>query len=81
MSKTYNTNKARTKRILNHKLIGEYNGYGDISQVNQTVREIESLEINGHRYGNKRKSQSSIKVIDRRIERRKANSNISSELF
>jgi len=72
MSKTIKTNKARLARKLNTALLDVIN-HGERSQMATKYEEIDHLEVNGRRFGNKRKGEAIAKVIARRIERKKAN--------
>jgi len=69
MSNTFNTNKAREQRKLFDKWRKVHSG-----RVAEVSREIDALEVSGERYGNNRKVWAAEKVKDRRVERKRANS-------
>jgi len=75
MSNTYKTNDERKSRQLSKKAVAIFNGHEE-GDYNTVASEIKSLEVDGSRYGNKRKYMADTKVLERRVERKKANSSV-----
>lgn len=71
MSRSNRTVKARRMRELG-KAFGEaFNG--DSSEMNKIRGEMNTLLVDGARYGNRRKDIASTKVLERRAERKRLN--------
>lgn len=78
MSNTFNTNKAREARMLNDSWLDKFNS-GDRAEINKISSQLDSIQINGQRFGNKRKHEAALKVLARRSNRAKLNREIEFE--
>lgn len=72
MSRSNRTIKARRMRELGKAWATAFNG--DSSPMNKIRGEMNSLLVDGSRYGNKRKYMAETKVLERRAERKRLNS-------
>lgn len=72
MSRTKKDSDSRTVRILDRKRLDVYNS-GHRESLNEIQYEINSLQVDGIRYGNHRKMKAKEKVRERRSERHSGN--------
>lgn len=79
MSRTKKDNDSRKARILDKKRLALYNS-SQREQLNEIHNEINSLQVNGIRYGNHRKMKAKEKVKERRIKRHSENRKFLNDL-
>ena len=70
--------KARKQRQLS-KAYREAFNEKKLTEVNKHFQEERKIQVDGARYGNKRKYMAETKVLDRRKERRRLNRKVESE--
>jgi hypothetical protein len=68
MSRTKKDSDSRSARIFDKKRLNIYNS-GHRECLNEIQNEINSLQVNGIRYGNHRKMKAKEKVRERRSKR------------
>lgn len=69
MSRTRNNIKARKQRQMAKTFVDRFNSK-DLSDINKFHNEQRSIQIDGARYGNKRKYMAETKVLNRRRARK-----------
>lgn len=72
MARSRNNIKARKQRQLAKTFADRFNSH-DLSTINEYHNEQRSIQVNGERYGNKRKYMAATKVLERRAERKRLN--------
>ena len=78
MARTHNITKARESRKLLDNYLDAVNS-GDGREDNKMRADIQALNIDGARYGNKRKHMAETKVLERRVERKRLNRKVDDE--